>query len=236
MKPGLIGTLLLLLLPGCNDEVSSPVPAPRSSSSDDAQLISIILGQTIRPDQDLAVSVAVELDAIRGKYQDEIPEVALGPRPVWAENEILISMTEGAIDSVRQGMYTAWDDLNRLEGATIQWINPKIPWLSLIFDDWINSRLMAPRYQGFPGVVLAYPARRVGDWSNLYPLQREGSRTYLFRKGSGDCLAGCMESEYWYFRAVGQSVDYVGHWKPGYEPQPAWWAEAKENLDYFSRW
>jgi hypothetical protein len=218
------------------DSSESPF-VPTQESSDDAMLISMVLGRTIRPDAGLARSVALELDAIRGKYATQIPEVlSLRPIPPWEKNVVTLWMTEGAADSVRQDTYTAWNRLNETEGARLQRINSYNSRAYLQFDDWIHPRLMAQRYIGLPGVIQVSAAGLCCDWPNLYPLQRDGGRTYLFRKASGDCPAGCIENEYWYFRATRHGIEFVGGWNPRFEPTPAWWDEAKENRDFFPRW
>jgi len=230
----IIGALLVLGAFACDDETSNSPFVPTPQTDRDAQVISLILGPAIRPNQTLAMSVARELDVIREKYGDEIPAVDQGPRPPWQENAITLWMTAGAADSVRQGTYTSWNDLNEAEGATLQSVSISNPRATLKFDDWIHPRLMAEKYAGLPGVVWAAPSRIAGDWSNLYPFQHEFGRSYLFRKGDGDCFLGCINNEYWYFRHKG--IEYVGHWDPSEEPEPEWWAEAKLNKDYFFWW
>ena len=229
-----IGTLLVLTVLACDSDKSPFIPTPESSR--DAQLISLILGQTIRPNQTLAMSVAKELDVIREKYRDEIPAVDQGPRPAWQENAVVLWMTEGAADSVRQGIYAAWNDLNEAEGATLQSVSISNPRATLKFDDWIHPRLMAEKYAGLPGVVWTAPSGIIGDWPNLYPFQHEFGRSYLFRKADGDCFLGCINNEFWYFRHASSGIEYVGHWNPEKDPEPGWWAEAKLNKDYFFWW
>ena len=229
-----VGALLVLTSLACNSDKSPFIPTPESDR--DAQLISLILGQTIRPNQTLALSVARELDVIRETYREEIPEVDQGPLPPWAENAIVLWMTEGAADSVRQGTYTAWNDLNEAEGATLQSVSVSNPRATLKFDDWIHPRLMAEKYADLPGVVRTGASGFGGDWPNLYPFQHEYGRSYLFRKATGDCLSGCIENEFWYFRHANHGIEYVGHWDRGKEAEPEWWAEAKQNWDYFFRW
>jgi len=75
-----------------------------------------------------------------------------------------------------------------------------------------------------------------GGWPNIYPLQREAGRTYLFRDAGGDCPAGCTTYGYWYFRFLAGQQEFVGYWNPRTEPEPGWWAEAKENQDHLSDW
>jgi hypothetical protein len=74
-----------------------------------------------------------------------------------------------------------------------------------------------------------------GDWSNVYPCVDPDQRTYLFKEGSGDCPAGCITNEFWYFR-ITDGIEYVGTFKLREDPEPAWWPEAKRALDrYYNR-
>jgi hypothetical protein len=48
---------------------------------------------------------------------------------------------------------------------------------------------------------------RGGDGSFIYAFQREdGTFALVFKRGGGDCPAGCTENDYWYFDTVDQCV------------------------------
>jgi hypothetical protein len=145
-------------------------------------------------------------------------------------------MTESAGDSVRQGLYTAWDSLNTAQGAHFVRIRPLTPTVTLGFDDLMHPRYMGELYAALPGVLSAYKYGAAGDWPNVYPLQRPGGRTYLFRAAGGDCPAGCTINEYWYYRFSWGKPEFVGYWDPSLDPTPDWWTEAKANREHFPQW
>jgi hypothetical protein len=219
----------------CGQDSIPFVPTPQTAG--DARLISLVLGQTLRPDEALAEAVARELMGIQDRFGDEIPELSkLHPYPPWLPNTLIVTLTAGAWDSVRNGTYTAWDSLNAAEGGSLYRVGQTDTRVTLRFDDMVNPRYMASRYLGIPGVVEAYRDGLLGDWPNVYPLQRDAGRTYLFRDAGGDCLLGCTTYGYWYFRAYRGSPEFVGHWVPRAEPEPPWWEEAEENREFFYDW
>jgi hypothetical protein len=56
----------------------------------------------------------------------------------------------------------------------------------------------------------------VSDGSFTYVFVRsDGGFSFVFQYGSGDCPAGCIEHEYWYFQTDGDCVpQQVGHYRP----------------------
>jgi len=89
-------------------------------------------------------------------------------------------------------------------------------------------------YGEVASVRYAEPNGYIGDWSNVYPWVYEDGMTYLFRKGEGDCLAGCIDSYFWYFRVNDAGViEYVGTYKLRDVPEPSWWAEAKVGFERY---
>lgn len=236
IRPGITGILVLgAFVISCRHEGPSLVPTPETR--EDARLISLILDQSMRPNEALADQIAGELTVLRNDYGDQYPELyRLHPQPTWELRVLQLSMTQSAADSVRQGLYTAWDHLNQEQGATVKRVWTSSPTVHLRFDDLIHPRYMGELYTNLPGVISAGGNRLCCDWPNLYPLQRGFGRTYLFRDASGDCLAGCITNRYWYFRFNAGKTEFVGFWDPSLDPEPSWWPEAKENKDDLLHW
>jgi hypothetical protein len=61
---------------------------------------------------------------------------------------------------------------------------------------------------------------RGGDRSYVYAFAtQEGGFALVFRRGGGDCLSGCTENEYWYFRTdLHCELREVGHYLPKFAP------------------
>ena len=58
--------------------------------------------------------------------------------------------------------------------------------------------------------------------------------SYVFRNGWGDCPAGCIYNEHWYFTVAGDQPFFVGYY-PEYQggPAPPWWEEARLNRQHY---
>lgn len=61
----------------------------------------------------------------------------------------------------------------------------------------------------------------IGDGSFVYPFALpDGGFAIVFKRGGGDCPAGCTENEYWYFRTDAACVpSSVGHYHPTFGPK-----------------
>ena len=59
--------------------------------------------------------------------------------------------------------------------------------------------------------------------------QTDSGISYLFRHGWGDCPAGCLHNEYWYFIVENGAPSFLGH-RAADAPEPEWWDEAESNL------
>jgi hypothetical protein len=57
-----------------------------------------------------------------------------------------------------------------------------------------------------------------GDGSYVYAFAGPGGFALAFRRGGGDCPAGCTENEYWYFATNERcAAEAVGHYRAGWE-------------------
>jgi hypothetical protein len=61
---------------------------------------------------------------------------------------------------------------------------------------------------------------RGGDRSYIYAFAtKDGGFALVFRRGAGDCLAGCIDNEYWYFRTDSACrPQALGHFLPRFAP------------------
>jgi len=73
-------------------------------------------------------------------------------------------------------------------------------------------------HESYPTVLGGGPlySPNVTDGSFTYVFVRsDGGFSFVFQYGSGDCPAGCIEHEYWYFQTDGDCVpQQVGHYRP----------------------
>ncbi len=173
---------------------------------------------------------------IRGAYADSIPELNqvtfVSP---WMPGELLLKLTDDAIAELRRGEYHDLDSLNtyyrvaEIDTHLIDFIG----WMHLIFEGRLHPERLAEEYGQVPSLLMAEPN---GTWSNQadnYPWLIDGGISYLFRYGWGDCPAGCIYNQFWYFkvREISGYVEYLGTFVSGEGPEPDWWAEARAAYD-----
>ncbi len=59
--------------------------------------------------------------------------------------------------------------------------------------------------------------RRAGDGSAIHAFTPDGGFALAFKRGGGDCPAGCTEHEYWYFTTDATcAAEQVGHYRAGW--------------------
>ena len=169
---------------------------------------------------------------IRSAWADSIPELdqAVFVSP-WIPGELLVKLTDDAIAELRRGEYHDLDSLNsyyrvaQIDTHLIDFIG----WMHLKFEGRLHPERVSEDYSQVPSLLYAEPN---GTWNNQagnYPWHIDGGISYLFRYGWGDCPAGCIYNQFWYFKFKGimGSIEYVGTFVMGEDPEPDWWDEAK---------
>jgi hypothetical protein len=66
------------------------------------------------------------------------------------------------------------------------------------------QQVIAAVHQGWPALadvteLYRDDPTRIGDGSFIYAFAHDGGFALVFKRGGGDCPAGCTENEYWYF-------------------------------------
>jgi hypothetical protein len=149
----------------------------------------------------------------------------------WNPSQVILGVDSATAEAIRAGTYTAWDSLNvlyQLQSYSLYGA-ADFAWVLMTFAGLKNPTMLAVAYRTLPGSRYAQPNHLVGDWPNVYPLVEGTVVTYLVRNAWGDCLAGCIYSEYWYFVSDGDEVSYIGYWDTEETP-PIWWAAASQNI------
>jgi hypothetical protein len=232
---------LIILGAGCSDDpliphrTNTPDPLDQTPRPDyEAEVVALALSGELVAPQALYEEVRDGLERLRSLYFDQIPELQVIPfRHCWMPGEVSGMLTEAATAEIRAGIYTEMDSLNAaLRLASIDTTSfsfrPNQLYFQLFFEGRLHPQRLSEMYGALPSVEYASPGYVCFDRSGFYAHFLDGAIAYLFRRGWGDCPAGCIFSEFWYFRIRGGSdVEYVGYWDPQSDPPPEWWPEAR---------
>jgi hypothetical protein len=229
----LVLAAIVLWSSGCSDEVVRP-KLPQGTS-EEAMVMALYLSGELRPPYELTLTVERDLEQIRSGFAAEYPAVdTLFFRPQWLPSRISVRFDEVTAQKVIDGDYQGWDTLNRrLRVTDIELDHPYAGGVTavLLFQELLNTQRLQKMYERLPGVV--HTGFFIGNWNpypNVFPRITETGMSYLFLDAWGDCVAGCIHLEYWYFVSDGDAPVFVGTWnRYGGSPEPDWWPEAKLN-------
>jgi len=215
---------------------------PRENA--EAEWAALWLSDALVAPESLYVQIRDDLTRLRQAFRDSIRELRwIEFVPHICPTTIDLLLTDSAFAAVRTGHYHGWDSLNHLYGLDTIEISDYAEYSHVVyleFEKRLNADSLSEYYALLPGVLATWPNEFGGDWSNIYPWKVGGQRTYLFREGSMDCPAGCIEERFWYFRANDNSVELVGtfyrNWIEELPDPPVWWEEAKTGYCKFRYW
>jgi hypothetical protein len=199
----------------------------------EAETMALILSGELTAPQELYEGIRSELSEIRAKYGDVM---TANKRPLgdirfwlhWEVSQLILEFEEPYLTQVREGRYTGWNDLNAaLDLAQIDALVTRF--FLLRFHGVLNTCRLIPLYRDLPGVTGATRNSLSGDSATIFPRETGSGRTYVFREAWGDCPAGCINQEYFYFVKGDEGYELVGKYAPP-EPPPSWWDEADMNL------
>jgi hypothetical protein len=192
----------------------------------EADLLSLCISESLRPVAETSEQILYDLAAIRSAYGYEAL-VRTRARTAWT-GEIELRLGEMAAREVALGHYPFWRELNR-ELGPVRVLTLEPGHVILHFGSVFNPCLAAERYAELPGVRTAEPVfdQQIDGPEIFVGFHVHFGYTYLFRDAWGDCMSGCRNEEYYYFRFNGPSPLLVGRWNPADGPPPAWWTEAE---------
>jgi hypothetical protein len=184
-------------------------------------------------------SIFDDLSAIRAEYGATKPDVNIEFQPWWTTSRIGVYVTPELRSLVLAHAPNPLDSLNTAYrmASMGNFTLSAGRWRTIIlFVGRQHPERLAEIYATAPGVTGAFADSWLGDWSNVYPWKIEGGMSYLFRHGYGDCLAGCEANDFSYFRRTGETVEFVGSFRWGVDPYPAWWNEARAGFCEFMKY
>ena len=203
----------------------------------EAEEIALCLSGDLMAPKALYARVRDDLAAIRGDYADLFAGKRTGQFLIpWAPGSVVISFAPDVALQVKNGEYHEWDFVNEKLGIN------KID-LYLIDKGWavvysgyrLNSRRMAEFYDSLPGVLYTEVNGRI---------YLDCPISYVFPRLSGNDLSYLVlaiapnaeddyDYEYLFFTMDGSVPTLVGVRDGRDADLPAWWDEAKKNMDAY---
>ena len=124
---------------------------------------------------------------------------------------IVSALLEGQAGAVtlRTG-YAAFDSLNERLGLSV--VVRMFPFSGIVtfyFDEYLNVDAAARAYATVEGVEFAEPDAWLGDGSDIAVKKSQGRWYVVFRRAWGDCPAGCIDEELFFFIVEGTDVERV---------------------------
>ncbi len=193
---------------------------------------SVLSGQVMAP-QYLYERVLGDLQKIREEFGDSLPVRNIGFWPHWIASGITARIDSVTLADSTSGARRILDSLN----AVYRCLSATKPytWWEFEFQGVLNPFALIEIYSNVPGMKVICPAiNGPGDWS-LFGLSssKRGEIDYFFRYGFGDCPAGCIYSEIFYFSTTHREVTYHGFYPHDVqhpEAKPEWFEEAQQAL------
>ncbi len=167
------------------------------------------------PDPDLVDQVAGDLSDIR---QFNLYFEDLHAQAVWDSGSMLVKLTADAYEEYLAGTYTGLDSLNAIYGATDMVPMSLAQWFLIQFPFCYNYFNLGEIYEPHPDLIYADPNYMTGDGNDILSDQ---VGLYLFRKGWGDCPAGCISEHFWLFSVENGIVLLLEHYGDSVDGWPS---------------
>jgi hypothetical protein len=170
---------------------------------EDEDVLALEISGALLAPSTLVAQIAQDLTAIRVAF----PEVAdIHVSPSWEPGVILVQLTDEAWADYQEGLFHDFDSLNVEYGPVT--IDPLFApnTLQLEFENLYHPEVLAPIYEQVEGVLLADPDFFFGDGDDIFSQQ---TGIYTFKKGWGDCLAGCPFEHFWELSVKGDVVELI---------------------------
>lgn len=169
----------------------------------DADQLSMEISSALLPPAALRDQIEADLAAIRLAYP---AMTSIRHRLEWAPGELIVGLTDAAMQQFSNGQYHGLDALNAQYGPVTAEPFTLIKAIHLKFEQDYNPEYLAALYAVAEGVRYADPNYRIGDGDDIAVT---GPRQYTFKKGWGDCPAGCIYEHFWVFGVDDQGVSLV---------------------------
>ena len=176
-------------------------PRPDAEAEEMALYLS---GDLVAPEE-LYQRIKFALRKLRRQYSDIIPAVNNHFRSKIITSYFEISFTAEAVDSIRAGGLYEWDSLNTYYSARLDTSSALFwgEWHSgnLYFRPRLNPIKLYNEYKDIENLGNFGIHDPIGDAPNIYPwFDDDSSLIFVVRDAWGDCLSGCIESYFYFFK------------------------------------
>ena len=203
---------------------SSLAPEETAALAEDAAVLAFRYQLAVEHDSD---TVALPQDLVQNLYQSlvQVRESEHGGLvegihtfPVFSTHEISVAADTAVTwtDAWRRGDvvtgFAPIDEPVARYGLALAGY-ADYPWADsgrLRSDEPVNTVALARQFESVAGVRYAEPGVFGGDGDDVEAVRVEGGWRLDFSRGTGDCLAGCIQRTHWTFRVVGATVEYLG--------------------------
>lgn len=203
---------------GLRDDVNPASPFP----DDEAETLVINTTNALSAASDVYSRVASDLPRIRTQFP-----VVSGIKVRQRNWDMLIGMETPGMTQVEAGTYSAWNCPNGHFGMSDFSAESAFTGgyhITVRFGGRrLNTELVAEEYKGLPYVEYAQSNLVVGDGDTVCLSIAGATYHYVFRRGLGDCPAGCTQTILWGFSTVSATSPIVerGTWDSENGPLPA---------------
>ena len=167
--------------------------------------------------------LAGEIDSVFSSIRDAYPTLAdITVRMPYAFGELLVGLEPDLFDelaSLLEGQtgpvslqtgYADFDSLNAsLELSVVVDLFPRFHAATLYFSEYLNVAAAAAAYGMVAGIEYAESNAHVGDGPDTDAVQSDGRWYVVARQAEGDCPAGCIVEELFFFVVDGAAVEMI---------------------------
>lgn len=216
-------------LAGCEDFRGTACPEETAQTPRDdygAEVLALEYSRSAVAPQGLYDRISVDLDMIRTNHE-EIAGIGVSPRAITSH--LIVSLEEDAGDAFDAGEFTAWDCVNQLYRMQVVDRMISMPVFLMATDGRYYSPAIVGDFERVPGVEYASPNSLGGDGNDICVSVDGDTHHYIFDRGSGDCMAGCMDHTYWGFEITGTgALTFLGTFTEDDDPEPTWFTDLSE--------
>ena len=223
----------VLALAGCSDSINpgAPVVVPSDTWQPPTLTEAAVLADRIlrREDDSLLLDAAErrelarEIAPVLSRIRDAYPAVAdINVRSPYAFGELLLTLEPWLFEAVssllddqtgpvvlRTG-HVEFDALNeRLGLSVVVELFPRSGTIIFYFNEYLNVPAAATAYETMEGIEFAEPNAYLGGGSDIDAVKSEGRWYVVARRAWGDCPAGCINEEFFFFIVNGADVERI---------------------------